>query len=115
MPAAQSEGGDTLRCGFAVLQWAFRWVSERSWVVGPHQVGSETFVKYMELGQGDQPGHHRCFLPLHLGLQFLSRKPQNLDLFQEAAASAKGIRVELAEEGSQAPRLATSAWYLSAS
>lgn len=84
VPAAQSGGGDTLGRGkaisrwLAVLLWDLRCASEQSWGVGTHQMGSETFVKYMELGQGVQPGHP-SFPPLPLGLQCRSMKPQNRD------------------------------------
>lgn len=78
MPAAQSGGGGGGDTGvathsvdrgkatsvwLAVLLWDIREVRERSWVVDTHQMGSETFVKYMQPGRGVQPGH-RCFLSL---------------------------------------------------
>lgn len=86
---------------------------ERSWVVDTHQIGSETFVKYMQPGRGVQPGHP-CFLSLPLGLQCLSRKPQNLDLFQEAAVSATGIRASGQRRGAKPPDWPPRrAWYLS--
>lgn len=98
VPAAQSgeeglathsvERGKATSVWLAVLLRDIRGVSERSRVADTHQMGSETFVKYMEPGRGVQPGHP-CFLPLPPGLQCLSRKPQNLDLFQEAGVPAK--------------------------